>query len=424
MADSVNAKAQISKIFKNLDSETLSKIGEHFNVDYRVRALTGEVTLKLLISGNLLTTENSQYKLADIFSSEIFKKLVTDCMPDTVSRQSVGNRIKTIPSDYFKEIYQQQHELYKKLLDPLVFNGFEIEVADSTMVAETANKLIDGMSSGRRPGPDNGSRKKQVKYTVLFDGISALHAKLYTAPTYLNEDVPLRDAILAGVKTNGKEKVIYSFDRGIKSNIILDDFSGEDIRFVGRFNNKRRMHVVAGSPAGQGALLEGCKLVSDKIVQLYEAKTKRLLPNMLRIVEVEMPQPIGVRHGLKKGERTLKLVTDDFSLSVADIMEIYRERWTIEVFFKFLKSNLNFGHFLSIDKNGMESVLWVTLLTALLVKVFTKECNLKKNNAVFLMRLRLTDMIIEDAEKIKAITRCSKQPPKTLTKAKKRSTCH
>lgn len=420
----MTSQIKIARVFKNFDTESLTQIGQSLNVDYRTRALAGNVFLKLLILGNLLSTENSQHKLSSIYSSEIFRKLVDDSLPKSVAHQSISRRLKAVPSQYFKRVYEAKLQDYNKLLKPLTYDGYNIYAVDSSMVSEVANKLVEGMSTGRKGSSADARRKKQVKYTMLYDGIAALEARLHTSPGYLDEDRPLSEAIYSGLKTVDKKKSVFCFDRGIKSNIILSDFAGEDIRFVGRFNNKRRVYVSAESAAPVGALPDDCELVSDQIAQLYSPKTNNLLPNKLRIVEVKMPHPIGARHGLDNGEKTLKLVTDEFDLPVADLMEIYRLRWTIEVFFKFLKSNLNFGHFLSVDKNGMESMLWITLLTALLVKVVVETVHLRKNNAVFQMRLKLTDMILADAEKINQAPSEHHTPTESSKKHRKSSSCH
>ena len=46
-----------------------------------------------------------------------------------------------------------------------------------------------------------------------------------------------------------------------------------------------------------------------------------------------------------------------------EVAEIYRRRWDIEVFFRFLKQELSFSHFLSVNENSMQVILYMTLIT-------------------------------------------------------------
>ena len=53
--------------------------------------------------------------------------------------------------------------------------------------------------------------------------------------------------------------------------------------------------------------------------------------------------------------------------------ELYKRRWEIEVFFKFIKQHLDFSHLLSRNENGMKVEMYMTLITAILLIVYKKE---------------------------------------------------
>ena len=117
------------------------------------------------------------------------------------------------------------------------------------------------------------------------------------------------------------------------------------------------------------------------MVQLYGKKGRSALPNRLRVVTADVGHPIGWRPGSRTAkESVIVLITDELELTAAEILEIYKKRWKIESFFRFLKQELNFSHFISVNQNGMESILYITLITALLIKIYM-ACN--RNNADF-----------------------------------------
>jgi IS4 transposase len=75
-----------------------------------------------------------------------------------------------------------------------------------------------------------------------------------------------------------------------------------------------------------------------------------------------------------------------------DISSFYRRRWDIEVFFKFLKQELNFSHLINRSENGIKVVLYATMIASILLLVYKKENNLKGYK---IMKLRF----VQDIEK-------------------------
>ena len=70
-------------------------------------------------------------------------------------------------------------------------------------------------------------------------------------------------------------------------------------------------------------------------------------------------------------------ITNIHNLSAAEVTEIYKRRWDIEVFFKFIKQLLNFKHLLNRSENGIKVVLYVTMIAAILLIAYKKTNHLK-----------------------------------------------
>ena len=73
---------------------------------------------------------------------------------------------------------------------------------------------------------------------------------------------------------------------------------------------------------------------------------------------------------------------------------MYRRRWDIEVFFRFLKQELNFSHFLSLNDNGLQVVLYMTMITAMLVMIYKKENETGFKTAVGRMGIELESLVM------------------------------
>ena len=59
---------------------------------------------------------------------------------------------------------------------------------------------------------------------------------------------------------------------------------------------------------------------------------------------------------------TIVFITNNKELTAVEVTELYKRRWEIEVFFKFIKQLLNFKHLVSRNENGIQVILYVTLI--------------------------------------------------------------
>ena len=63
-------------------------------------------------------------------------------------------------------------------------------------------------------------------------------------------------------------------------------------------------------------------------------------------------------------------ILDD--LTAIEITDIYRLRWEIERFFRFIKQNLNFSHLISRDYNAIKTMAYVMLIAAMFIALYAK----------------------------------------------------
>lgn len=90
-------------------------------------------------------------------------------------------------------------------------------------------------------------------------------------------------------------------------------------------------------------------------------------------------------------EQYLELLTNNFSWTASTIAELYKRRWSIESFFKDIKSNLKIKSFIGTSLNAVMIQIWTALITILLLKVLQKEAKhtWHLSNLVAFVRLNL-----------------------------------
>ena len=89
---------------------------------------------------------------------------------------------------------------------------------------------------------------------------------------------------------------------------------------------------------------------------------------------VTMAQPLRLITGKQKQDgKIIQFLTNVDFLSATEIAELYRSRWEIETFFKFIKQELGFSHFLSRTSNGVLATMYLTMITAILLTIYKKS---------------------------------------------------
>ncbi|GHT04364.1 hypothetical protein AGMMS49525_10630 [Bacteroidia bacterium] len=88
------------------------------------------------------------------------------------------------------------------------------------------------------------------------------------------------------------------------------------------------------------------------------------------------------------------MITNILYLRAETIAAMYRRRWDIEVFFRFLKQGMNFSHFLSLNENGIQIVLYMTLIVAMLIMIYKQENEIGYKTAKRRMVIEIQELII------------------------------
>jgi hypothetical protein len=140
--------------------------------------------------------------------------------------------------------------------------------------------------------------------------------------------------------------------------------TAEKIPFLSRINEKSKRKPISENKLTSEIQTQSLIIKQDIVVQLYNSNGKAIYPVRCIVAEV------------KKGGEEIHFITNIYDLSALEIVQVYKLRWDIEVFFKFLKQELNFSHLLNRSMNGILVVLYATLIAATLLLVYKKTNNL------------------------------------------------
>ena len=392
-------KINIQKILGLVPDDLLSTLSKDTKVDYCAKVLYGHRIFNLLLYGLLTTDRTSQRSLEDLFRSNLFKTMFSYDAGMKISHSSISARLSTIGSEFFRLAYEAIYKEFSKFYTPAEQLKHRIIRVDSSMVAETCNKLKKGLSPGDKKNKDPEKFVKQVKYTIAFDGLTACDFNAYTDPCYMSEDRAIPEIVWMNASREGSTTNIYTFDRGVSSNVNFSSFNDGHVSFVGRLKTNRRYEVVSvDQPKEQEKDLGELTLVSSQVVHLY-GKNKVDKEHSYRLIiarrkeEIDTTRPKN-KGKVKKKENIFYFLTNDMELKPKEIADIYKQRWDIEVFFRFIKQELNVSHFLSVSENGIKVILYMTLIASMLLLLYKKINDLGYKTAKRRFTIELWEAVV------------------------------
>lgn len=344
----------VKEILALIPEDKLQALTIKTKVNLHTKKLDGITVFKLLLFSMITEKHNSLRVMENIFNSYVFKNIINNNNHKSIKYNSISERLSVIKVDFFEQLYQ---DCLNRFPSYKLENRDNVLRFDSTLLSVSA-KLIDfGFISG-------GGREhlKTLKFTVGYSDIPEF-ATFHHKSTFNNENVALKHAIL-NCKAS-KEKIVL-FDRGLQARGTFDEFEDEEILFVSRINPNPKHKLVRDNLLLKPIETETLLIKKEQIIRLINRYGK-VTKNVFRYIYAEQ----------KDTGEPIAFITNIAHLDVLEITDLYKKRWDIEVFFKFLKQELNFSHLISRSKNGIQVMLYVTMILAILLTVYKKKNKLK-----------------------------------------------
>lgn len=220
-------------------------------------------------------------------------------------------------------------------------------IADSLSIS-----LFVDVYKGAGCNPISGKKKGGLK----------IHTKLPlggTVPDLIHiTEAACNDKSFLG-QLEGEKGTIYVFDKGYVKYQKWKEWSKNGVYFVTRLNDNADYQVLEGKPNHISDNAEG-GIVSDQIIQLNPSKE----PLKARLIKYKDPV----------SGKALEFAPNMFAYSDSTIVLLYKYRWNIEILFKQLKQNFEWGYFHSDSLEGIKTQVWIALVANLLFTIIHKQC--------------------------------------------------
>jgi hypothetical protein len=169
---------------------------------------------------------------------------------------------------------------------------------------------------------------------------------------------------------------IISEDRAYIDYEWLNSIDEQKAFFVTRAKSNMQYEVI-----GQQNLPKNKAILCDQMIRLTGPLTSKKYPKELRLIHFDD----------RENNKVLVFLTNNFKLAASTIAQIYKARWQIELFFKWIKQNLEIKTFLGTSKNAVMIQIWVAMIVYLLLAYIKYQTKWKAS------LLELTRMIRERA---------------------------
>lgn len=199
-------------------------------------------------------------------------------------------------------------------------------------------------------------RKKKggIKVHTLFDVVAGIPTFVHITEANVH-DVNAMDEIPYEVGA------FYIFDRGYNDYSRLYTIHRLGATFILRAKNNVKYKRISWIRRLQYNVL------SDSKIQFIGPYKKDEYPEPLRLI----------KYWDEENKREFTFLTNNFELTALDIAELYRQRWQIELFFKWLKQHLKIKHFYGTSFNAVKIQVYVAIITFCLVAILQHDMKLE-----------------------------------------------
>ena len=348
-----SGKYVFSQVLDFVDKYEFNKCVKRYVGNYRVRELNCWNQFVQLFFGQL-TTLNSLHDICLCLKAHKGKLyhlgIKQNVVVSTLSRAN-EKRDWRIFADFGNYLIRLVRPLYADFPIPKVNIDNEIFALDSTTISVSINLFT--WAEGKY------SRGAVKVHTLLNLRGGIPDFILITDGKY--HDSNDLDVI------NFYANAIYLMDKAYVDFEALFRINNAGAFFVTRAKDTMRYEVVEQN----FNIDETTGLRTDKTVRLTVAKSKKLYPEELRLVEFFDDT----------NSELLVFLTNNFEVSALEVANLYKNRWQIEVFFKWIKQNLVIKKLWGQSENAVKIHIWMALCSYLIV-AYVKHI-LKSNYSIY-----------------------------------------
>ena len=354
-------KLVFAQLMEHLPIHTFRRIVKRYDGDYKVQTFSC-LDQFFCMAFAQLTYRESLRDIEACFRAQRSKLYHLGIRSKQVARNTIANanniRDWKIYADFAQSLFTIARNLY-------VNEPFGVDLQNSVYALDATT--ID-LCLSVFPWAPFRQTKAAVKLHTLLDLRGNIPTFIHISDGKMHE-VNILDQLIP------EAGAFYVMDRGYLDFTRLHQFHQSGAFFVirGKSNLKiqrrysRQVDRTTGLVCDQTVILTGFYSQQD-----YDLPLRR------------------IRYKDQQTNKTLIFLTNNFALPALTIAQLYKCRWQVELFFKWIKQHLRIKNFYGISENAVKSQIWISISVYVLVAIVKKRLNLKASLYQLLQILSLT----------------------------------
>lgn len=379
-------KSTINELLNVLDEQTFLKVVNTVNLDAYVKKLTAYKFLQLFIIAQL-NEKNSLHKLAKQLKDT--DELQTYIQMDAISSSQLSRKQSCLTPKIFEKVFRHlafSIQAKMKVNSPFLRDIGKLLVIDSSTMSMSLSQYPWATFRKTKAGVRLHLRVVVTKDATLPDQAVILPAK-HADRTQMDQLVDI------------DSDAIHLFDRGYTDYQKYDQLCERGGRFITRLKKNAKIEVLNE----QVPDVEN-NIFSDQEVFLGDEQNRTKMQNPLRFIQTKDSE-----------DNEIIILTNCFDLSAKEIGDLYRYRWKIETFFKWMKQHLRIKSFYGKSQNAVYTQIWIALITYCLQVLLKLKLN--HNGSLLDVKETLQNLLFKPFELfIKALFR----EPTRISKGRKK----
>jgi len=331
MQDKDTTKSTLNQFLEELsDQELLKQLCKELGVDKYVKKLTLDKLLALVVLAQL-----RQYKgLREISSCLNDEEISKAVNLDSIHASTISRRLANVPTEVLETFFLR---LRNECMAKIGLNATEALLGRLHLIDSSTISLCVTKYRWAEFRKTKGGIKIHLRIRVHDGGV--IPDKMVMTPAKPADRTQM-DALVAY-----EIDAINVFDRGYLDYKQFDHYCDNQILFVTRLKENAIIEVMTELNVNPESAIK-----RDAIVFL--GKNNKRMKHPLRLIETEDTEGNPIR-----------IVTNVTDLAAVELADVYRHRWKIELFFKWIKQHLKVKHFFGTSDQAVENQLYIALLT-------------------------------------------------------------
>jgi hypothetical protein len=341
--------------------------------------LSGPVLFLCLLNGLLNHSELSQRLLEETYHQQTGA---------TLDHSTFGKCLSKIPVAYFADLFAQLHQKMQPQITPGTQQALKLRFVDATTVTLSAKLLSWGLLTGTC-APDKARRHLKSVLELSQEGLPNL-LRVCQDKSESADSV----ALGATMKRLSHPNDLWVFDKGCHGRERLRAIHLQEAFWLTPLSQQhvsvlQTLFVLPQEQhPTQPPTSEQPTWVTVRVAQVVFQNSQVTQSSLAKWAAM----PLLLVHGRRFDARTqtwkelvlmtnLPLSTDKAQagpFTWDELAAVYRQRWAIEVFFKFIKQNLNYSHLISRCENGIKVMIYMSLIAALLLIWYKQQTGIDR----------------------------------------------